>query len=61
MSLNMKFHDLRDQKGIARDLSSIGQFGNGEVEVAIRDLDELPYVIGLIRQSLEQQMVGSAE
>lgn len=61
MSLNMKFQDLRDPKGITRDMSSIGHYGNGDVEVAIKDLDELPYVIGLIRQSLEQQMVGSEE
>lgn len=61
MSLNMKFQDLRDPKGITRDMSSIGHYGNGDVEVAIKDLDELPYVVGLIRQSLEQQMVGSEE
>lgn len=57
----MKFQDLRDPKGITRDMSSIGHYGNGDVEVAIKDLDELPYVVGLIRQSLEQQMVGSEE
>ena len=61
LSLNMKFHDLRDPKGITRDMTSIGHYGNGDVEVAIKDLDELPYVIGLIRQSLEQQMVSSEE
>jgi uncharacterized protein with ParB-like and HNH nuclease domain/predicted transport protein len=61
LSLNMKFHDLRDPKGITRDMTSIGHYGNGDVEVAIKDLDELPYVIGLIRQSLEQQMIGSEE
>lgn len=44
-------------------MSSIGHYGNGngDVEVVIKDLDELPYLIGLIRQSLEQQMVGSEE
>ena len=59
----MKFQDLRDPKGITRDMSSIGHYGNGngDVEVVIKDLDELPYLIGLIRQSLEQQMVGSEE
>ena len=61
LSLNMKFHDLRDPKGIARDMTSIGHYGNGDVEVAIRTPSELPYVVGLIRQSLEQQMTGGAE
>ena len=61
LSLNMKFHDLRDPKGIARDMTSIGHYGNGDVEVAIKSVDELPYVVGLIRQSLEQQMAGIEE
>lgn len=61
LSLNMKFHDLRDPKGIARDMTSIGHYGNGDVEVAIKSHNELPYVVGLIRQSLEQQMVGGEE
>jgi len=32
LSLNMKFHDLRDPKGITRDMTSIGHYGNGDVE-----------------------------
>lgn len=61
LSLNMKFLDLRDPKEIARDMTSIGHYGNGDVEVAIKSHNELPYVVGLIRQSLEQQMVGGEE
>ena len=61
LSLNMKFHDLRDPKGIARDVTNIGHFGNGDVEVAIDDPEQLPYVVGLIRQSLELQMAGPDE
>lgn len=61
LSLNMKFHDLRDPKGIARDMTTIGHYGNGDVEVAIKNHDELPYVVGLIRQSLEQQMTGGEQ
>lgn len=61
LSLNMKFLDLRDPKGVARDMTSIGHYGNGDVEVAIKSPDELSYVVGLIRQSLEQQMAGFEE
>ena len=42
-------------------MTSIGHYGNGDVEVAIKSVDELPYVVGLIRQSLEQQMAGVEE
>lgn len=33
-----------------------GRWGNGDVEVALANVDELPYVIGLVRQSLELQL-----
>ena len=34
----------------------MGRWGNGDVEVGIRAIDELPYVMGLVRQSFERQM-----
>ena len=56
LSLNMRFPEISDPKGLCRDVSSIGHYGNGDVEVALSTLDELPYVIGLVRQSLELQL-----
>ena len=38
----------------------MGRWGNGDVEVPLSSLGELPYVIGLVRQSLEQRL-GSEE
>ena len=57
--LNMAFEDLEDPRGIAKDVSQIGHHGNGDVEVSISDGNDLPYVMGLIRQSLEQQLTNS--
>jgi uncharacterized protein with ParB-like and HNH nuclease domain/predicted transport protein len=56
LTLNMKFHELYDPREIARDVTNIGQWGNGDVEVGLATLDDLPYVLGLIRQSFEKQM-----
>jgi len=56
LSLNMPFVELSDPKGICRDVSTMGRWGNGDVEVGIRSIDELPYVMGLVRQSFERQM-----
>ncbi|EEE46137.2 GmrSD restriction endonuclease domain-containing protein [Roseibium alexandrii] len=56
LSLNMKFTDINDPRGICKDTSQIGRWGNGEVEVKISALDEIPYTLGLVRQSLEQQL-----
>lgn len=37
-------------------VTSVGRWGNGDVEVGLRSLDELPYIMGLVRQSYERQM-----
>ncbi|MCY7337911.1 MAG: DUF1524 domain-containing protein [Chamaesiphon sp.] len=41
-----------------RGLGSIGRWGNGDVEVGLASLAEIPYAIGLVRQALERQMGG---
>lgn len=58
LSLNLPFHELHDPKGLTTDVTSKGRWGNGDVEVKLTDLDGLPYVVGLIRQSFERQMSG---
>lgn len=61
LSLNMPFHELDDPKGCCVDVSNVGRWGNGDVEVGLSSLDELPYVMGLIRQSLDRQMGASQD
>lgn len=56
LSLNMEFSEISDPKGICKDVSYLGRWGNGNVEVGLSSLDELPYVMGLVRQSFEHQM-----
>lgn len=56
LNINMPFYEINDPRGMARDVSNIGKWGNGDTEVTLNDLSELPYVIGLIRQALEKQL-----
>ena len=56
LALNMRFHELQDPKGKAIDVTNIGRWGNGDVEVRLTSLDDLPYVMGLVRQAYERQM-----
>jgi predicted transport protein len=58
--LNMSFAELDDPKKMARDITHLGRWGNGDVEVPFESIDELPYVVGLVRQSLEKQL-GNGE
>jgi len=52
--LNLNFSDINDPKKLCVDIT--GGRLNGSVQVSIQSLDELPYVMGLIRQALELQL-----
>ena len=56
----MQFHELHDPKGLAKDVTSLGRWGNGDVEVELIMPAEVPYVMGLVRQAFEKQM-GNGE
>ena len=56
LSLNVRFHELHDPKGFARDVTNLGRWGNGNAEVGLSGPEMLPYVTGLVRQAFEKQM-----
>ena len=60
MALNIDFNEINDPKGMCKDVAGIGRWGNGDAEVKLSSLDQLPYVIGLVRQAFEKQM-GNGE
>lgn len=59
--LNVAFHEIDDPRGMCRDVSAIGRWGNGDVEVGLSSIEELPYIMGLIRQAFEKQMGNGGE
>ena len=59
LTLNMGYRELHDPRGMARDVTNIGRWGNGDVEVWLSSLEDLPYVLGLVRQAYERQMGDS--
>ena len=56
LTLNMPFAEISDPKGLCKDVTNVGKQGNGNVDVSFKSLEELPYVMGLVRQSYERQM-----
>ncbi|WP_024113865.1 DUF262 and DUF1524 domain-containing protein [Helicobacter pylori] len=56
--LNMKFHELQDEKNLASDMTNKGHLGNGNIEVKLETKEDIPYCLGLIKQALEKQMGG---
>lgn len=61
LSLNLGFHELHDPKGLAKDVTNLGRWGNGDVEVGLSTADALPYAMGLVRQAFEKQMGNGDE
>jgi predicted transport protein len=61
LSLNMPFPDIIDPQGKCKDVSGLGRWGNGDIEVGLSSLDELPYIMGLVRQAFERQMGNGGE
>jgi uncharacterized protein with ParB-like and HNH nuclease domain/predicted transport protein len=61
LSLNMPFADVNDPKGICKDITNTGFWGNGNVEIGLSTQADLQYVIGLVRQSLERQLGNGEE
>ncbi len=54
MWLNLQQGDLDDPKGITRDVSSVGHYGNGDYEIVIRTDEEREYILSLIKKSLKK-------
>ena len=55
ISINMKFSDVNDPDGICRDITGLGLWGNGDVEVFMEHQDELDKVMGIVEQSYNAQ------
>ncbi|MDR0776238.1 MAG: DUF262 domain-containing protein [Azonexus sp.] len=58
LAINMPFHEIDDPRGICLDVTNLGRWGNGDVEVGLATKEDLPYVMGLVRQSFDRQMGG---
>lgn len=54
MWLNMNVGELDDPKGITRDVSSTGHYGNGDYELQINSDENFEYILSLIKQSINK-------
>ncbi len=55
ISLNMKFSEIYDPKNLCRDITGLGRWGNGDVEVFFEHTSEIDDVMELIEQSYRKQ------
>jgi predicted transport protein len=50
--INLKRGALDDPKSLARDVSSIGHWGNGDYEIIVKDTKDLEYIMSLVKQAI---------
>lgn len=51
--LNIKKGSLNDPQNVARNVSNVGHWGNGDYEVKIKKTSEIGYALFLVRQSYD--------
>jgi len=56
LGFNVPLAELHDPKDLCKDVAGQDRHGNCDVEVWLTALEEIPYVMGLVRQSYERQM-----
>ncbi len=55
LSLNMPFGELIDPDKICKDVTDLGRWGNGDVEVGVASIADIPKVMGFVQQALDYQ------
>lgn len=51
----MKFTEVSDPNGICKDITGIGRWGNGDVEIYMEHTSDVEQVMEIIEQSFKLQ------
>ena len=55
ISVNMKFSEVSDPKGICKDITGVGRWGNGDVELYMEHTSDADQVMEIVEQSFKLQ------
>ncbi|WP_127020677.1 DUF5655 domain-containing protein [Flagellimonas beolgyonensis] len=56
LSLNADFDEIKDPNNLCKDVSGLGRWGNGDVEIGVDGRTNLDAVISLIQQAQDIQL-----
>ena len=59
LTLNMRFDELSDPRGLAADITNLGLWGNGDVQVELDNERQIPYTMKLVRQAFARKQPGA--
>lgn len=52
LTINRKFGTITDAEDLARDVSKIGHYGNGDYQIKVEDDSKLEYIMSLVKQAI---------
>lgn len=55
ISLNMKFSEIYDPNNMCKDMTGLGRWGNGDVEIYFEHTSDIDKVMDLVEQSYRLQ------
>ena len=53
--LDLDFNEVHDPKGLCKDVSNLGRWGNGDVEIGLSSAEQLDDVMALVKQAFDRQ------
>lgn len=56
--LNAAWGTIDDSKGLARDVSSVGHYGNGDYQIQVDSDNDLEYIMSLIKQVMKIKSIS---
>lgn len=56
LSVNMKFTEVIDPKGICKDVTDLGRWGNGDVELHLSTVQQIDDIMAVIMQAYNKQI-----
>ena len=51
LTLNVRFDEISDPRGLAADITNLGLWGNGDVQLEVDNARQVPYAMELVRQA----------
>lgn len=61
LTLNMPFTSIHDPRKLCNDVSEGRWSGTGDVQVPLKSLADLPYIMQLVRQAFDYQLSGGGD
>ena len=61
LTLNMRFDDISDPRGLAADVTNLGLWCNGDVQLEVDNARQVPYAMDLVRQAFAAKLADGAK